>query len=93
MFIVNQTYFLNISFFQLAKNLSFGAIAAMFGITDRSAKDIFWSLIDSNLEAGLALPDIEVYNEDEMEELYQSMYDSLDPFYQTLYGAFKDPSG
>ena len=65
----------------------------MWGITERSAKDIFWNIVDSNFKAGLALPDIEVYTEDDMEGLYQSIYDSLDPFYRTLYGAFKDPSG
>ena len=65
----------------------------MYGITERSVKNIFWNLVDVTLKSGLALPDIQLYTEEEMDDLFETIHANMDPFYQHLYGAFKDPSG
>ena len=79
-------------FFQLAKNLSFDSLATLFGISDRLAKDIFWSCVAMTLESNIAIPDILDENTN-LETVLNDLYESLDPFYQTLYGGLQDPSG
>ena len=49
--------------------------------------------MDVTLKSGLALPDIQIYSEEQMDDLFENIYSSMDPFYQRLYSAYKDPTG
>ena len=52
---------------------------------------LFWKTLQAFFENCLKIPNI---TEDcDMDTLFQGLWDELDPFYKSLYGAFKDPSG
>ncbi len=79
-------------FFQLAKNLSFDSLGTLFGISDRLANQIFWSCVRITLSSNIAIPDVLDENTN-LESILEDLYESLDPFYKTLYGGLKDPTG
>ena len=76
----------------MAKSCSFDMLAAMFGIEYSVAKSIFWAVCRATLDSEITIPNLLDDNFD-MNVFYAQIYNSLDPFFQTLYGAFKDPTG
>ena len=77
---------------KLATNPSFGEIAEYFVISKRSARRIFWHLLQKVHGKNLFFPNLQG-SDAEIEELFQKLYESEDPFYKELFGCFKDPQG
>ena len=82
---------MNLNFFQLAKNDSFGAISSLTQIPETTITRIFWKTIQMYFQNLLEIPNIP--EDCDIDALYQDLWDDLDPFYKGIFGAFKDPSG
>ena len=77
---------------KLATNPSFNELAEYFVISKRSSRRIFWHILEKFHGRKLSLPNLQG-SDDEIEELFQKLYDAEDPFYKELFGCFKDPQG
>jgi hypothetical protein len=65
----------------------------MFGLKNTSTcRSIFWSVLQATLQTNIAIPNI-LHQDFDVEQLFDKIFESLDPFYRTLYGAIEDPSG
>ena len=77
---------------KLAGNWSFSNLSCVFGITKATVRNIFWEVARKVYLHALAIPNL--LNPDiDMDGLFQSIFDSMDPFYQKLFKHFKDPRG
>ena len=75
-------------FYQLAKSWSFDVLSTLFGIDRSTARRIFWDVAQLIFQTHIAMPDLLIAD---TEKLFEDMYNDLDPFQKTFYGAFKDP--
>ena len=75
-------------FSQLAKAWSFDVLSTLFGIERSTARRIFWDVAKLIFQTHIAMPDLLTTD---TEKLFEDLYDDLDPFQKTFYGAFKDP--
>lgn len=80
---------------KLANALSFDKLACLFGCSKSTVSKIFWNLVQQIHQTSLAIPKISIDNSNPqlLEDLFQQMYDTLDPFYRELFEAFEDPKG
>jgi hypothetical protein len=67
-------------------------LSVLFGVSDRTTRQIFWSVLKIAYENDMAIPDILDENTD-MNKLYESLYHNLDSFHKGIFGSFKDPLG
>ena len=76
---------------QIATNWSFNKIAGLAGIEKQQVMRIFWIFCRAHYRKGLSIPKISD-QQDEMESIFQNIYDSTDLFYRELF-KFRDPLG
>ena len=79
---------------KLATNLSFDKLGILFGIPTSTARHVFWSILRTTHEHYLGVPDLLSDDiDDPIGKVLREAYDATDPFFQILYGSFKDPKG
>lgn len=70
--------------------MSFHALGTLFGIPNRTVKNIFFSVLIAVFQTKVAIPDL-LHESTDMDRLYEDWWNDLDPFQKTFFGAFKDP--
>ena len=78
---------------KLASNWSFDELATCFVCSKRTARRIFWNLLEKYHQNNLAFPDLLQGNQPDIELFFQKLYDAEDTFYKEIFGSFKDPTG
>jgi len=77
---------------KLASNWSFDELATVFCIGRSTARRIFWKVLKICYSTSLSIPNI--LNEyTNMEAMFQSIYESQDPYFTKLFSGFQDPTG
>ena len=76
---------------KLASNWSFDELAEVFIISSKTARRIFWHLVEKMYQHTLALPNL--VDQTEIEDFFQALFEAEDPYYKQIFSSFKDPTG